>query len=514
MKSQKSFTTSTLFKVIKQNSPDLLDVKKRNSNDWSLEQKKRSLALFRKAAEFVPAYQDFLKKNRVNPGEIKTWDDFVQVPPISKKDYLRKYSLEKVCWNGNLEKPLVFTSTSGSTGEPFYFPRGNELDWQYSLLIEEFLKNSLQKKQGPTLVVICFGMGVWIGGLITYKAFEMAAQRIGTPISIITPGINKKEIFNTLKKLAPHFHTVVLVGYPPFIKDIVDESASQSVDFKKMNVKLLFAAEAFTEEFRSYLADSVRIKNIYLDTLNIYGTADIGAMAYETPLSILIRRIATSKPDLFKDIFGSINKTPTLTQFNPLFINFESVDGNIILTGNNEIPLIRYNVGDHGGVYSYSQMVALLKKHGVDIVREEKKAGIDTVANELPFVFVFERSDLSVTLYGLQIYPEPIRAALLKKPLAMYVTGKFTLETQFDRKQNQYLLIHLEMKKPYGENGIPKVIKRAMVNAITEQLELKNSEYRELHKFIGNRALPRLQFWPAEDPKHFKLGIKQKWVKK
>lgn len=488
-------------------------IKRKNSHFWSLEQKKESLSLFYRAAKDVPAYSHFLKKHRINSKNIKSWQDFQSVYPTNKKNYLRDYPLEDLCWDGHLKKPLVFTSTSGSTGEPFYFLRGNSLDWQYSVLIEEFLKNSLSKNPGPTLVIICFGMGVWIGGLITYKAVEIAALRLNYPLSVITPGINKKEIFNALKNLSPHYKSTILVGYPPFIKDIIDEAPLNDVNLKKLNIKLIFAAEAFTENFRDYLAEKVNIKNIYLDTMNIYGTADIGAMAHETPLSILIRRVASKKPDLFADIFGSIEKTPTLAQFNPIFINFECIQGDIILTGKNEVPLVRYSVGDHGGVYSYVDMVKILKKHNIDIINEAKKIGISHVLNQLPFVFVFERSDLSVTLYGLQIYPEIVKEVLLKKPFNEFFTGKCTLETQFDGKQNQYLLIHLENKKSQSTN-VPKFIKKATISAIVDQLELKNSEYRELHKFLGKRALPHLQLWPAEDPKHFKIGIKQKWVKK
>jgi len=36
---------------------------------------------------------------------------------MTKKDYLRQYPLEKLCWDGSLKKSLVFTATSGSTGE-------------------------------------------------------------------------------------------------------------------------------------------------------------------------------------------------------------------------------------------------------------------------------------------------------------------------------------------------------------------------------------------------------------
>ena len=63
--------------------------------------------------------------------------------------------------------------------------------------------------------------------------------------------------------------------------------------------------------------------------------SDIGAMAYETPTSILIRRLAVKNPKLFKDIFIDVNKTPTLAQYNPFFITFESPNKEILLTGDN-----------------------------------------------------------------------------------------------------------------------------------------------------------------------------------
>ena len=504
--------TSTVVRSVKYVDSRFEVIKDKNSEFWSSEQKKISLTLFHKAATSVPAYKDFLKRNDIIPVKIKNWEDFQKVKLISKKNYLKKYSLEDLSWNGNLKKPLVFTSTSGSTGEPFYFPRGNDLDWQCSLIIEEFLKNSFKKKDGPILVIDCLGMGVWIGGLIIYKAFEMAAQRMNYPISIITPGINKKEIFNSLKNLSPHFKNTILVGYPPFIKDVIDETNLNGINIKKLDLRLLFAAEAFTEKFRDYLVEKTNIKNPYLDTLNVYGTADIGAMAYETPLSILIRRIAVKKPNLFIDIFGSISKTPTLAQFNPLFINFECINGDIVLTGNNEIPLIRYNIGDHGGVYSYNDIIKILRKHNIDIINEIKKVGITDTLDELPFVFVFERNDFSATLYGLQIYPETIRETVLENPFNGFLTSKFMLITKFDKNQNQYLEINIELKK--NIKFIPFFLRERLLKKIIYNLRQNNSEFRELSDHLKKKANPKLVFWKNGNPEFFEAGVKQKWVKK
>lgn len=485
-------------------------IRTKKDSFWSREREQRPLRLFHEAARRVPAYKDFLKKNHVNPEKIKTFKDFELLPSVDKNNYLRKYPLEKVCWDGNLDKSLVFTSTSGSTGDPFFFPRGHKLDWQYSILIEQYLKQSSFDTAGPTLVIIGFGMGVWIGGLITYKAFEISSHR-GHPVSIITPGINKPEIFHILRNLAPNYKQVILVGYPPFIKDVIDESVGQGVKLNKINLRLLFAAESFNEKFRDYLIKKTGIRNLYLDTLNVYGTADIGAMAYETPAAILARRLILNKKETFKNVFSDISKTPTLAQYNPFFMTFEAKGGEILLTGDNTIPLIRYAIGDHGGVINFTEITKKLRDNGMDFWKEAKKVGIEKTISEQPFVYVFERSDFSTKLYGAIIYPEPIREALLHEDLENLVTGKFTMTTKYDRHQNQIFEVHVELKS----NTRPSEhLKKICEDIILKHLLEKNAEYRNNYSSIPHRVRPKIFLWQYEHPLHFKPGIKQKWVKK
>jgi phenylacetate-CoA ligase len=488
-------------------------IRTKKASFWSKVEANQALHFFRLASKNVPAYQDFLRRHKIKPGDIKTVADFHPLPIVDKKNYLRKYSLSELAIGGRLDKPLVFTATSGSTGAPFYFHRSFDLDLQTATVHELFYLHGQYRKYEPVLAIICFGMGVWIGGIITYQAFRLLQER-DYNISVITPGINKLEIFNSLKNLGKEYKNIILAGYPPFIKDIIDEAPRNGIDWRKFRVRLLFAAEVFTEDFRDYVCKAANIKNPLLDTMNIYGTAELGAMAFETPLSILIRRLCVKSNMLFESIFKKIQKTPTLCQYIPSFISFEADNDDVVISGYNTLPLVRYSIGDHGGVHSFSQVQVKFNELGVNLKKEVKKAGIEKYWYKLPFVYVYERADFSTNLYGLQVYPEPVREALLKKSLSTYLTGKFTLETRFDSKQNQYLLIHLEMRKSNNNKIPPPSIRRAIVNAIIEQLELKNSEYRELHKFLGKRALPRLQFWPAEDPKYFKPGIKQKWIKK
>lgn len=479
---------------------------------WSAVQSKKSLELFHEAAERVPAYKKFLKSHKINPKSIKTLEDLKSVPATNKENYLRKYSLEDLSWDGSLnssnKNSLVFTSTSGSTGEPFYFSRNGVVDKQAAAIHELFFKNSKISSKSPTLVVVCFGMGVWVGGIITYQAFEITG-RGDYPISIITPGINKEEIFKILKRLSPHFKQTILAGYPPFLKDILDESDDRNINIDKLNIRLLFAAEAFTENFRDYMAKKAKIKNIFLDTMNIYGSADIGAMAFETPLSILIRKIALKNPKIFREVFSDINKTPTLAQYIPSFISFEANDNQILITGNSSIPLVNYAIGDRGGILTFSQIIDIFASHDIDLYEEAKKMAIKNYMYQLPFVYVYERMDMSTTLYGLQVYPETIKEVLITEPFSNLFTGKITLVSKFDTSHNQYLEINLELRK---KREIKGALKAKLLDEIIKNLRKKNSEFRELSNLLQGKSIPRLAFWPHEDPLYFKPGVKQKWV--
>lgn len=486
-------------------------IKSRKENYWLKIRKNRTLFIFKWAAKNISAYKSFLKERDIDYNKIKNFNDFLSIPAISKNNYLKQYDIEKTSCYCFLSKPTVFTATSGSTGTPFYFPRDKKLDWQNSVINELFIRNGFKEESVPTLVIIGFGMGVWIGGLINYSAFDIVAKN-GYPISIITPGINKQEIFNVLKNLSPHFKQTILTGYPPFVKDIIDESENYGIDLKKINLRLLFAAESFTENFRDYLVKKSGIKNLYLDTLNIYGSADIGAMAFETPLSILIRRLALKNKPLFREIFSDINKTPTLAQYIPHFINFEETsDKRVLLTGDSIVPLVRYDIGDRGGVFTLSEVKEKFKKHKIDLMKEAKKAGISRHIYELPFVYVYERTDFSVKLHLREIFPEIIRDALMHNILNQYLTGKFTIAIKYNNRSNQYLEINIEVIK---DKIINKKLKKIIHKRVLEAMYLKSVGPGDPAEFIKKPNLIKLVFWPAEHPTYFKSGVKQKWVMK
>lgn len=479
--------------------------------DFEIRGQRRVLRLFHDMAERVPAYKDFLKKNKVDHKDIKNIDDFKKVPTIDKNNYLRKYPLEMLSWDGKLnEKQLTICTTSGSTGEPFYFPHEEDQDWQYVILAELYLRANFQIDKKTTLYVNGFPMGAWIGGTFTHRAVRMISEKGPYKLSIISPGIHKEEIIKAIKKIGHKFDQVIIGSYGPFMKDIIDDGIRKKIKWDKYNLGMVFSAEGFTEKFRDYVCQRAGIKDPVRRTLNHYGTVDLGTMAYETPLSILYRKIAVNDRSVYSSLWGDSIKLPTLTQYVPELFYFEEEDSNLLCSAYSGLPLVRYELNDIGGTSSFSKMKTLYEKHGYDFKKEIQRSGIEDTIWKLPFVWVFERNDFSVSFFAFQIYPATIRKALQMAKFRTKITGKFTMLVNYDRKQNQYLEVNIElMKGKKGSKKLEKEIKEALV----KKLLIDSSEYRETYKTRGEKIHPRIVFWEYEDPHFFRPGIKQKWVK-
>ncbi|MGH7142340.1 MAG: phenylacetate--CoA ligase family protein [Candidatus Saccharimonadales bacterium] len=478
---------------------------------WIKRSENMALKLFHNMASRVPAYKDFLKKNSVNAQGIRNIKDFKQLPLIDKDNYLRRYPREALCWDGKFSSERwVVSTTSGSTGEPFYFPRTDLQDEQYALTAELYLRENFQIQNKKTLYIDAFAMGAWIGGLYTYEAIHRIAQK-GYALSIICPGINKAEVINSVRQLGPEFDQVIIGCYPPIMRDIIDHGIEEGIDWRKYNLGIVFSAEGFGEEFRDHITQNAKLANIYTSTLNHYGTVDLGTMSHETPVSILVRRQAVADKQLFRHIFGNTLKQPTLTQFHPEMFYFEAINEQVICSGFSGLPLVRYDLKDHGGVITFQAIEQAFTLSGKDLQTEIKTAGLTKTVWNLPFVYVYERSDFSVNLLGGVIYPEEIRKALLKVPLPQKTTGKFTMEVANDRRLMNKLIVHVELKRGcIGDHNLSRQIQKSVVDLLL----LENSEYANNYASYGKKIWPTIKLWPFADELYFNGRGKQKWVKK
>lgn len=487
------------------------ELKSRPESHWTQRGEDMALDLFHQMSRRVPAYKDFLSKNGFDPETVRTIDDFRRVPLIDKDNYLREYPLEQLCWDGEFaHNRWVISTTSGSTGEPFYFPRTDLQDELYAITAELYLRENFKIHERTTLYVNAFAMGAWIGGVFTYEAIHRVALK-GYDLSTITPGINKAEVINSVRKLGPKFDQVIIGCYPPILRDIIDQGIEEGLDWSEYNLGLVFSAEGFSEGFRDYMTGHGKLDDIHTSSLNHYGTVDLGTMSHETPLSILVRRQAVQDKRLFDELFGKVGKQPTLTQYLPEMFYFEAVDNRVLCSNYGGLPLVRYDLKDHGGVCGLEDVKRAYEAVGKELPAELASAGISDTQWNLPFVYVYERSDFSVTFTGAQIYPEEIRRALLEPSLHDKVTGKFTMIAGYDDAAQNYLELNVELRRNTDptEELSDEIVKHVVAHLLEE-----NSEYRVLYGEYKSKLHPRVKLWSHGHELHFSGKGKQKWVKK
>jgi phenylacetate-CoA ligase len=478
--------------------------KKSDSKTATVEQSE--LKLFREVSSRVPAYEDFLKTNDVNPARIKTIDDFHKLPIVDKKNYLTKYPLADLCWDGTLAHSRIISVSSGSTGEPFFWPRGAWQDQEGGQMHAQLYREIFAADKKSTLIVICFSMGTWIAGSYT-AASTIAAAEEGIKMNLVTPGIEKEEAVKAIKHLGRQYEQIIIAGFPPFTKDILDEGIRQGIRWNKLNVKFMWAGEAFSEEWRDYVLQYVGSKNPYFSGVNIYGSADAAMLGHETPVSILLRRILNRRPALRLSTFGS-EVLPSIMQYDPSRRYFEVEGGEMVFSAYSGIPLLRYNIHDTGGILSYEEGVNLA---GPAFAEGLKKHAIDPAPWHLPFIYLNGRKDFTATIYAVNIYTENIKAALVDPKMRGWGTGKFTMATRNKTDMDQYFEINIELAK-----GIPPESEYRTIasQTIITKLTKMNGEYRKLRSAIGEKADPVVHLIEFGDKEHFANGVKHRWVKR
>jgi phenylacetate-CoA ligase len=466
------------------------------------EAEQRALALFTSVVATVPAYRTFLAEHGVDPAAVWTVDDFRALPLLTKDNYLRRHPLAQLCRGGETGSCDMIAVSSGSTGEPSFWPRSVGDEFAVATRFEQVFHDSFDADQRTTLAVVCFALGTWVGGMYTASCCRHLSAK-GYPITVITPGSDVDEILRVITALGPQFEQVVLLGYPPFLKGIVDTGLTRGVPWPDYHVKLVLAGEVFSEEWRALVGERLGGGRPCFGSASLYGTADAGVLATETPLSICIRRYLARHPDVARELFGEA-RLPTLAQYDPRSRLFETHEDTLLFTGDNGIPLIRYHIADTGGLTSFDAMLAFLADHGF-APAAELGAGPRGI-RELPFVHVFGRSQFTVSYFGANIYPENVTVGLEQPPVAPWVTGKFVMESKEDADHDRYLAIAVELAA--GVTGTEEM-RDGIAQSIAGQLRRLNSEFA--HYTPPEHQLPRVTLHPAGDPEYFPTGVKHRY---
>lgn len=141
----------------------------------------------------------------------------------------------------------------------------------------------------------------------------------------------------------------------------------------------------------------------------------------------------------------------------------------------------------------------------VETLQREGGRGI----HPLPFIYVFGRSNFTVSYFGANIYPENVTVGLEQPVIKEWVTGKFVLQVKEDADKNRFLSVVVELA-PGVEGSEEK--QEAIASSIHSHLLRLNSEFSNY--VPAEYQMPQVALAPTGDPEYFPIGVKHRYTRK
>jgi phenylacetate-CoA ligase len=444
-----------------------------------------SLRLFVAAKHRVKAYRQVLVESGLETFSPSSPDDWQKLPVLDKKSYISRFSPENLSPDDRIA-PAAHAS-SGSSGQTTFWFRGPKHKQIGTAYYGHIIDDVLQiPRSQSTLVVVCFAMGVWVAGTYTLMAFDRIGEETGRKVTVVAPGMEVDDVASILTRLAPSFDHTVVVGYPAALDLLFSELARRGTA-TPANLHLITSGDKISEEWRCSRMSALGIRATS-SVVNVYGSADGGLLAIETPFTIEIRQRLSVSPALARGVLGEEMSAAAIFQFDPRLFYFEQVKGELLFTADLDIPLIRYNLHDTGKVISHREMISLVGHLGIQ----------NACRFDWPFLLLSGRTDVAVILYGAKVFPDALATAAQDDRIRDLLSGSY-LAYSIQKGPEQIFCLDLEMIDALkrAEPPLPEII----AQVIQERLTVLSSEYRNSCQKLGLAITrPRVALYPKGDP--------------
>ncbi|MEP6594951.1 MAG: hypothetical protein ABJA71_03345 [Ginsengibacter sp.] len=427
--------------------------------------KARAYAEFIKAKRKVPGYKEFLKTRHFSRPSFKGLTPNIhEIPYTDKESYVKKFSMNERCVNGMIPaKGVIIDESSGSSGTAVNWARGKKERRVNALFIKFGIRNLFGSE--PLFIINAFALGPWATGInITMSCIKFSKLK--------SPGPDKIKIENTIKHFGKE-HKYLIMGYPPFLKSLVDNS---KINWHEYNVSFIFGGESMCEGMRNYLMRK-GIKRIY----SSFGASDLELnISAENDFTISLRKMLNENEQLQKRVLKYTGSLPMLFQFNPAdFLIESSATGELIITvcrPDYVAPKIRYNLHDKGHVLQMKELYAILKQLNIN----EKK--LIKPSTDLPVLLHYGRADMTVSFFGANISPVDVQETLYTLPALAELVNSFCISVVEDIEGNKQLIIAMEMQT--GKN--PPLTNCTQIQIyFFEQLSKVNQDFREAKRMLA-----------------------------
>lgn len=327
-----------------------------------------------------------------------------------------------------------------------------------------------------------------LNGLLDNKNYNLSqeAQTLLSPHLFMRRYVS--EIVAIVEKLNKTRSQIVIAGYPPFLKDLIDEATRQGIDFARYHARGIVGGQAVSEALRDKL-----IQGGFTSINSSYGASDLDInMGAETrDFETRIRKAIECNPGLARELYGANKSLPMVFHFDPFNYHIEclrlgAMQDELLFTCNRDdrsSPRIRYDLGDKGRVYAVSDILALLAKYGITNLKPN---------TNLPILMIWGRE--STIVYG----GANVAYTELERALTMVDEGEHVAKSAFysyeDKDGKEQFEIWLELKEGVA---IPdQETSQAFLRAMLAKMLVLNQDFRwQVDALDLGAQLPSLRFF-------------------
>lgn len=327
--------------------------------------KDRARQAIAQAAKYSEAYRVLLHEQGLDPAALEPLQCWDRLPILTKTNTFERFSLQQLSRSLPASALADVLTSSGRGGRSYGFRLTARAQHEEAWFdIDLGLQDMFGVDEKATLLVNCLPMGV---------VFRSRA------VAVANVSVREDMACSILRDVGPGFQQTLLCTDPLFIRRLLDEARTFSVDWRALNTSVIIGEEILVEAQREYIAARMGIDMDH-DPHRIvgssFGVGELGLnLLFETRETVRMRRAMRAQPALAQLLCGAtaLDTMPSMFCYNPLRTYLEILNpdadgfGELCITmldKNAVIALPRYASGDWARLVSASEASEAAKQAG------------------------------------------------------------------------------------------------------------------------------------------------------
>jgi phenylacetate-CoA ligase len=443
------------------------------------------------------AYRDYL--NSLGLGHA-FWNE---LPLLTKKNFYSAYPWQALIPHESYSDIYSVIRSSGTTSgqaasRGFFWPQLKSQDAQALLPLRKIVTDTFKLHERRTLVIIGLSLGSWAGGEQFSFFFKSLALMGQLPLVLFSPGNQHREILEIIEGTHEAFDQILIALCPSaiFYLERLAETSGMSLPLEK--ISFLVTGEPFPESLREDLICRSKKRPEQIMMLSVYGSADTGLLGFESLPLIQLRQLLARNPQGAK-AFGLLSRSvPSLFHIHAQDVYLEAVQGELVVTRWQGLPLVRYNLEDQVQMFSWKQSCLLAAEVDSD------RATLWAEWSQLPlpdFIGIYGRTQGCVFLCGSNIFETMLQEAFNRSRLKEISSGNFIAWTEVQKSQ-QLLCWQIELKPGVKAPELKKLdeLHAELVALVSEQQPEFGEDYEKFYKPFEKDGLRIFRFHFTEAP--------------